>query len=130
MIRTKDPGIHDGLFADLLPDRREPVRVMKPSAREMDLRTDRVDATVVALGSCREAARAFVTCRRIRRAGVLGKLFQMLSVLGGATLAALLTFLGGSVRLSSFLVSLYLLFWCAMHAVTSYFYLRDKNSDS
>ena len=129
MIRSKDPGIHDDLFVSLLPDRKDAVKVMKPSAKEIDLRTDRVDATVVALGSCREAARTFVTCRRERRAGNLGKLLQVLSIAGGAALAALLTFFVGGVKLPAILVSLYLLFWCGVHAATSYFYLRDRNDD-
>ncbi|MBQ9098018.1 MAG: hypothetical protein IJY50_01145 [Clostridia bacterium] len=129
VVRTKDPGIHNDLFKGLLPERKAPVRVIKPTVREMDLRTDRVDATIVALGSCREAARTFVTCRRVRRAGALGKIFQVLSVLVGALLATLLTILGGSVALSAFTVSLYLLLWCGVHAVTSYFYLREKNDE-
>ncbi len=129
MIRTKDPGIRDDLFEGLLPDRREPVRVMKPTAREMDLRTDRVDATVVALGSCREASRTFVTCRRVRRAANFGKLFQVLSVAVGGMIAALLTFIGGRVGMSSFLVSVYLLFWGATHAATSYFFLRERGDE-
>ncbi len=129
MIRTKDPGIRDDLFAGLLPDRRDPVLVMKPTAREMDLRTDRVDATVVALGSCREAARTFVTCRRSRRAAHFGKIFQVLSVTVGGLIAALLTFLGGSVQLASALVSLYLLFWSALHAATSFLFLRKTENE-
>ena len=129
VIRSKDPGIHDDLFASLLPDRKDAVKVMKPSVSEIDLRTDRVDATVVALGSCREAARTFVTCRRVRRAGNLGKLLQVLSIAGGAVLAAVLTFLAGAVRMPAILVSLYLLFWCGVHAATSYFYLRDRDED-
>lgn len=129
MIRSKDPGIHDELFASLLPDRKDAVKVMKPSVKEIDLRTDRVDATVVALGSCREAARTFVTCRRVRRAGELGKLLQVLSIAGGAVLAAVLTFLAGAVKMPAILVSLYLLFWCGVHAATSYFYLRDRDGD-
>lgn len=129
MIRSKDPGIYDDLFVSLLPDRKDAVKVMKPSVKEIDLRTDRVDATVVALGSCREAARTFVTCRRVRRAGNLGKLLQVLSIAGGAVLATLLAFFVGGVRLPAILVSLYLLFWCGVHAATSYFYLRDRDED-
>lgn len=129
MIRTKDPGIRDDLFESLLPDRREQVSVMKPTAREIDLRTDRVDATVVALGSCREASRTFVTCRRVRRAANFGKLFQVLSVTVGGLIAALLTFIGGSVGISPFLVSVYLLFWGVTHAATSYFFLRKRDDE-
>jgi len=129
MIRSKDPGIHDELFASLLPDRKDTVKVMKPSVKEIDLRTDRVDATVVALGSCREAARTFVTCRRVRRAGELGKFLQVLSIAGGAVLAAALTFFAGAVKIPAILVSLYLLFWCGVHAATSYFYLRGRDDD-
>lgn len=129
MVRTKDPGVSNALFERLLPDRKTPVLVMKPTANEMDLRTDRVDATIVALGSCKEAARTFVTCRRIRRAGRFGKIFQVLSVGTGALIAGLFALLRRSVVMSSILVSLYLLFWCAVHAVTSYFYLREKKDD-
>jgi hypothetical protein len=129
MVRTKDPGVGNDLFATLLPDRRDPVLVMKPSAREMDLRTDRVDATVVALGSCREAARTFVTCRRTRRGVRFGKLFQLLSVTVGGLLSALFAFLGGSTQIASALVSFYFLFWSALHAGTSFFFLRDADEE-
>ena len=129
MIRTKDPGIRDDLFAMLLPDRRDPVRVMKPTAREIDLRTDRVDANVVALGSCREAARTFVTCRRARRAARFGALFQVLSVTVGGLVAALVTAFGGSIQIAAALVSLYSLFWSTLHAVTSFFFLREADEE-
>ena len=129
MVRTKDPGIGNDLFAMLLPDRRDPVLVMKPTAREMDLRTDRVDATVVALGSCREAARTFVTCRRTRRGVRFGKLFQVLSVTVGGLLSALFALLGGSTQIASALVSFYFLFWSALHAGTSFFFLHATGDE-
>jgi hypothetical protein len=129
MVRTKDPGVHNSLLAYLLPDRKDPVTVMKPSVHEVDLDTKRVDATVVALGSCKEVARTLVVCRRIRRARHFGKIFQALSVGGGALLAGLLALLGGAVRLPAILVTVYLLLWCGVHALTSYFYLRDKNEE-
>ena len=36
---------------------------------------------------------------------------------------------GGAVRLPAILVTLYLLLWCGVHALTSYFYLREKNEE-
>lgn len=126
LVRSKDPAVCDALFATLLPERRDPVRVMKPTVREMDLRTDRVDATMVALGSCRDAVRTYLTCRRVRRMGAFGKVFQFLSVSVGVLLSILFTVVKGAVGMSSFLVSVYLLFWCAIHAAASYFYLREE----
>jgi len=130
MIRTKDPGIHDELFRSLLPDRGEPVGVMKPTAKETDLRTDRVDATVVALGSCREAARTFVTCRRVRRAGALGRMLQALSVTIGAVIIGMTALFGNVSNLIAIGISGYMLLWSGIHALTSYFYLRDRNDNS
>ena len=128
-VRTADPGVQSDLLARLLPDRREPVRVMKPTAREIDLSTESVDATIVSLGSCREVARTFITCRRIRRARAFGRLCQALSVGFGAMIAGLCTLLSGMVAVPSILVTLYLLFWCGVHAVTSILYLREKTDE-
>lgn len=129
VVRTKDPGINAALMQYLLPDRSEPLRVMKPTANEMELHTDRVDATVVSLGSGKETARTFITCRRISRARRLGKLFQALSVGVGALIAGMLAMLHGVVDIPSVLVSLYLLLWSGLHATTSYFYLRESKGE-
>jgi sulfur carrier protein ThiS len=129
MIRTKDPGVNNALLQHLLQDRRDPVRVMKPSASEIDLNTDRVDATIVSIGSCKEAARTFVTCRRIRRVRHLGKILQALSVAVGGLIAGLLSVLVGAVEIHAVLVSLYLLTWSGLHAAASYFYLREKSDE-
>lgn len=127
LVRTRDPGVHNDLFVQLRPDSPDPVTVMKPTAAEMEIRTDRVDATVVALGSCKEAARTFVTCRRVRRAAMFGKLFQVGSIVVGAVLSALLTAFGKLGSVPSVLVTLWLLFFCGVHALTSFFYLREKD---
>ena len=103
---------------------------MKPTANELDIRTDRVDATVVALGSCKEAARTFVTCRRVRRAAMFGKLFQVGSIVMGAVLSALLTVFGKIGSVPSVLVTLWLLLFCGIHALTSFLYLREKDTNA
>ena len=129
MIRTKDPGVHNDLMNRLLSQRGATVRVMKPTVREVDIRTDRVDATVVSVGSPIEAARAFVTCRAIRRAGNFGKALQALSVIIGAGFAGLLTFFRLSATVSPLLVTLYMLSWCALHGVVSFFRLREREHE-
>jgi hypothetical protein len=129
MIRTKDPCVHNDLMNRLLAQRGTTVRVMKPSVREVDIRTDRVDATVVSVGSPIEAARAFVTCRAIRRAGNFGKALQALSVIVGVGLAGVLTFLRLSATVSPLAVTLYMLSWCALHGAVSYFRLREREHE-
>ena len=129
MIRTKDPGVHNDMLARLSADQREPVRVMKPAAREVDIRTERVDATVVALGSCAEAARAFVVCRAIRRAGSFGKLLQALSVVTGVVISALLALFGLFSYVSPFAVTVYMLSFCALHGAVSFFKLREREGE-
>lgn len=127
MIRSKDPGVHAELLAQLLPERADSVRVLKPSTREVDIRTERVDATIVSIGSATEAARAYATCRRVGRAGKVGKALQAMTIGFGVALSCLLQFLGSS--LSPLLATVYMLSWCALHGTISFFSLREKNND-
>jgi len=129
MVRTKDPGINRSLNERLCADDAGVVGVVKPTAREMDINTDRVDVSVVALDSAKAAAKTFAICRRIRRASRLGKLWQGLSVALGAGLAALLTYFGKINTFSALLVTLYLLFFCALHGLSSYLYLQDGDAE-
>ncbi len=126
VIRTKDPGVHDTLLATLFDGAVLPVQAVKPLPAESDIRTDHVDATVVAIGSSLEAARTFTVCRRIRRAIRLGKVWQLLAVLTGAVLAGVLTFFGGLVTLPAYLVVAYNMCWCGVHALSSFCYLRKE----
>ena len=90
--------------------------------RELELRTDRVVATVVALGSCKEAARAFAACRRVRRVGRWGKLLQALTIGVGAAIASIFTLLGS--RPSGFTLTVWMLLWCVGYGLISYLSLR------
>ncbi len=128
MVRTKDPGVQNGIFARFCSPKNGEVQVIKPAAGEMDIRTDRVDATVVALGSSHELARTFVTCRRVRRAGHIGKLLQIGSIVVAVFISVLLSIFGVWQSLTALTVTLYMLFWCGLHAAISYFYLRDKEN--
>ena len=128
MVRTKDPGVRNDLFRTLQPDTKDPVQVMKPTAAEMDIRTDRVDATIVALDSCMAAGETFLICRRIRRAGLFGRRLQVISMLVGAGLAMLLSFFGKLQVFTPTLLTVYIFFWSALDAVASYLYLRDKEN--
>lgn len=128
MVRTKDPGVHNDLFRALQPDTDHPVRVMKPTAKEMDLRTDRVDATVVALDSCMAAGETFLICRKVRRAGLFGRCLQIISMGVGAVLAILLSFFGKLQVFTPTLLTLYIFFWSVLDAAASYLYLRDKEN--
>jgi hypothetical protein len=126
-VRSKDPCVREDVFARLLGERIGRITVQKPSASELDLRTDRVDATVVALHSCKQLARTVVVCRRISRVGVWGKLLQLICVCSGAVLAALLTFF--DLLLPGVVITLWILFWCGVYALLSYFYLRPQTED-
>lgn len=128
MVRTKDPGVHGDLFRPLGQDAADPVQVMKPSAKEMDLRTDRVDATLVALDSCMAVGETFLICRKVRRAGMFGRWLQVISMLVGAALAIGLSFLGKLQVFTPTMLTLYIFFWSALDAVVSYLYLRDKEN--
>lgn len=128
-IRSKDPGIHDRLLQDLFADAQTPPRVMKPLVAESDIAADRVDATVVALGSAREAARTLATCRRIRRAVKIGTLWQFASILLGALLGGACVFFDLVAVLPAFAVTLYTFLFSGAHALTSYFILRDREEN-
>lgn len=128
MVRTKDPGVRNDLFRALQPDTEDPVQVLKPTAAEMDIRTDRVDATIVALDSCMAAGETFLVCRRIRRAGLFGRRLQGISMLLGAGLAMVLSFFGKLQIFTPTLLTVYIFFWGALDAVASYLYLRDKEN--
>ena len=128
MVRTKDPGVRNDLFRALQPDIKDPVQVLKPTAAEMDIRTDRVDATIVALDSCMAAGETFLVCRRIRRAGLFGRRLQGISMLVGAVLAMVLSFFGKLQVFTPTLLTVYIFFWGALDAVASYLYLRDKEN--
>ena len=127
VVRSKDPCVRAGIFAEFFPDLVTPVEIQRPFAGELEIRTDRVDSCVVSLGSCKELARTYVVCRRVRRVGVVGKFLQILSLLTGGALSALLAIwdvlpVGG-------LITLWMLVWCGTYAMTSYFYLRRPTDD-
>ena len=126
-VRSKDPCVREDVFESLFEGRVGKIIVQKPSANELELRTERVDATVVAMRSCKQLARTVVACRRVSRVGVWGKVLQIVCVLGGAALAALLTFL--DLLLPGVLVTLWIFFWCGTYALLSYFYLRRPTED-
>ncbi len=127
-VRAKDPGIHAELLERLTADEKMTIAVEKPLIDELDIRADRVDATVVATGSCREVARTYVTCRRIRRAGLFGKGLQIASVVCGVLLTGALAYFGRIVSVPAYAVTLYMLFWCLFHGFSSYLYLRKSDS--
>ena len=111
----------------LFPHLAREVTVQKPSVDELELRTDRVDSCVVSLASCKELARTYMFCRRVRRAGFWGKMLQLLCVLAGGALSAWLAIKGQ--LLSGALITLWTLVWCGVYAVVSYFYLRRPTDD-
>ena len=123
-VRSKDPCVRNEVLEDVLPSLSTPVLVSKPDVRELELRTDRVDATVVALGSCKEVARAYVACRRVRRVGAWGKFLQALALGAGTLIAGLFALLDGIP--SGFTVTLWMLLWCAFYALLSYLFLRPS----
>ena len=127
MVRSKDPCISGALFAELFPTLSRPVQVQRPCAGELELRTERVDSCVVSLGSCKELARTYVICRRVRRVGLWGKLLQLLCVLSGAVLSALLMW--NEYLLSGGFIVLWMLAWCVVYAGFSYFYLHRPTDD-
>lgn len=123
-IRTKDPCVREEVLARLVTHVARPIQVIKPSVKEMELRAERVDTTVVSTDSCKELARAYVACRRIRRVGVWGKLLQTFSMVLGAMLAALLALLHTAP--SALFVTVWLTVWCALYAMLSYTFLRRQ----
>jgi hypothetical protein len=126
LVRSRDPGICNALFDELLPEDRARVRVMRPTVCEVELKAENADATVVALGSCREVVRAHVICRRIAGVHRAGDMLRFASMAGGALLSVLLTLLGRGMRLSGVGISMYLLFWCGIYALLSFLRLRGK----
>lgn len=126
VVRTKDPGVHQSQLDHLTVDAAARIRVIKPLTGELDLRADRVDATIVALGSGREVVRTYATCRLVRRAGSFGGVLQILSTLFGVALCGTLAFFGLAARIPAFAVTGYMLLWCALHGLVSYLYLREK----
>lgn len=128
MVRTKDPGVYNEMFRSLTPDADNPVQVIKPTAKEMDIRTDRVDATIVALDSCMAVGETFLVCRKIRRAGLFGRWLQLISMGVGAVLAILLSFFGKLQVFTPTMLTLYIFFWSVLDAIASYLYLRDKEN--
>jgi hypothetical protein len=123
-IRTKDPGIHDALLSEVFADAEIPLRAVKPQPLESDIRTDEVDATVVALGSPLEAARTFAVCRRMLRAIKLERVLEMLAILLGVLLSGALLYFGYLAVVPAFAVVIYNVLWCGIHALSSYLYLR------
>ncbi len=126
-VRSKDPCVREEIFAELFPRLKGRILVQKPSADELELRTDRVDSGVVSLGSCKELARTYMFCRRVRRAGLWGKFTQLLCLLSGGALAALLAL--RAYLLSGAWITLWMLSWCAIYAIICYFYLRRPTDD-
>jgi len=126
-VRSKDPCVREDVFDRIFEGRVGKIAVHKPSVNELDLRTDRVDATVVAMRSCKQLARTVITCRRVSRVGVWGKLLQMICVFGGAALAGVLAFF--DLLLPGAAVTLWIFFWCGIYALLCYFYLRRPTED-
>ena len=121
-IRSKDPCVRNEIMADILPDLRFPVTVSKPSVGELELRTRGVDSTIVAIGSCKEVARTYVACRRVRRVGVWGRLMQIGSIAFGVLFAVLFTTTG--YLPTGITLTLWRMIWGVLYAALSYFCLR------
>ncbi len=126
-VRTMDPGIQSALMKRLCTDLPAVIGVQKPLATESDLRTERVDATVVATGSATEAARAYAVCHRIRRALSLGRLLQILSVIGGAALSLALFSIGRLHAMTPISVALLSFFFAGIFSGVSYLFLQDND---
>ena len=129
MVRSKDPVVTDALMRRLCPDEAVPIGVDKPAAKEMEIRTDRADATVVAVDSGREAARTFAVCRRVRRAGRFGKFLQSVSMAVGIGLGALFAFLGRATYMPAYAVTVYLIGWGLIEGLAAFLYLRRRDHD-
>ena len=127
-IRTIDPCVREEILARILRDRRGRVKVIKPSLREMEIRTDRVDSTIVSIDSAIEAARAYAACRRIRRAGTWGKILQALSMALGAAVIVMLSI----VRLvpGGLFITLWLFSWCVLYTAVSFGLLQRRDEES
>ena len=125
-VRSKDPCVREEVLSALLREQGVFVKVIRPTVQEMEFRTNRVDATIVALDSATEAARAYVCCRLVSRASGVGKLLQTLSMVLGGVIAALLLMLGRAP--SAFAVTMWLVAWCALYVIASYSLLEDRSS--
>ena len=126
-IRSKDPCVRNEIMADILPDLRFPVTVSKPSVGELELRTRGVDSTIVAIGSCKEVARTYVACRRVRRVGVWGRLMQIGSIALGVLFAVLFTMTG--YLPTGITLTLWRMIWGVLYAGLSYLCLRLPQSE-
>lgn len=127
VVRSKDPCIRSEILHALLPRYAHALSVQRPTEREIELRTDRVDVTVVSLGSCKEAARTFITCKRTRRVALVGKFLQYLLFVAGALLSALFIFFGNAP--SGMTVTTWMLSWCGVYAVFAGICLRPAADD-
>ena len=127
LIRSKDPCVRDEIFGMLLPRLAHVIRVQKPSVKEMEIRTDRVDVSIVSLGSCKETARTYIACKRARRVGAWGKILQASLTVVGALYAALFTYLNNAP--SAMTVTLWLIGWCLIYAGISYLGLRRSSNE-
>lgn len=125
-LRTLDPCIREDIMRQILGPYELHMDVIKPSLRELDVATNRVDATVVALDSYCEVARAYAACRLVRRAGLFGKWMQAISLVLGAALAAVLAVAG--IAPSALIITLWLMAWCALYTVISYS-LLERNEE-
>ena len=125
-VRTIDPCIRTDIMKQILNPYDLHMDVIKPSTRELDVATSRVDTTVVALDSYCEVARAYAACRLVRRAGVFGKWMQAISLVLGTALAAVLAVTG--VAPSALVVTLWLTAWCALYTLISYS-LIERNEE-
>lgn len=124
-LRTQDPCVRAEIVKQILGPTLS-MDVIKPSLQEVEIATSRVDATIVALDSCCEVARAYAACRLVSRAGAFGKCMQVISLVLGALLATALVILGTIP--SALLITLWLLLWCGLYAIVSYF-LLDRNEE-
>lgn len=127
-IRTIDPCVREEILARLLRGRKGRVRVIKPSLREMEIRTERVDSTIVSIGSATEAARAYAACRRIRSAGTWGKILQAFSLTLGAGLVVLLSIF--HLTPGGLFITAWLFSWCVLYTVVSFLLLRRRDDEN
>ncbi len=125
-LRTLDPCVRADIMKQILGPYDLHMDVIKPSMREIDVATNRVDATVVALDSYCEVARAYAACRLVRRASLFGKWMQAISLVLGAALAAVLAVSG--IAPSALIVTLWLVAWCTLYTLISYS-LLERNEE-
>ncbi|MBE6630716.1 MAG: hypothetical protein E7624_07715 [Ruminococcaceae bacterium] len=126
-VRSQDPCVREEVLCELFPRLAGSILVEKPNVNEMELRTERVDSNVVSLSSAKALARTLVSCRRVQRVGLWGKLLQLVSVVVGGAVATLSVLF--SKPFSSLFLTLWMLLWCVVYAVLSYFSLRRATDD-